>query len=159
MKAKPKLCSFCGKLSVLWKSSPKTCHTCARKQATTEAIERSKGEHNHKGLTASEDGKEAKVFKYQTSEIKKVSTRQQQRLSVYNIAAKLFKKNNPVCKARIKCIGSPTTDVHHKKGRGEYLLDQSTWLPVCRACHIFIETSPEQAKALGFSESRLSKAI
>jgi hypothetical protein len=63
MKAKPKLCSFCGKILVLWKSSPATCHACARKQATTEAIERSKGEHNHKGLTASEDGKAAKVFR------------------------------------------------------------------------------------------------
>jgi hypothetical protein len=74
MKAKPKPCSFCGKISPLWKSNPATCHACARKQATTEAIERSKGEHNHKGLTASEDGKEARVFKYQTSNHKKAKS-------------------------------------------------------------------------------------
>jgi predicted HNH restriction endonuclease len=47
------------------------------------------------------------------------------------------------------------TDVHHKKGRGKYHLDTSTWLPVCRNCHEWIETHPEDAKELGYSETRI----
>ena len=74
MKAKSKPCSFCPAVAPLWRSHPATCHACARKQATASAIEKSKGEHNHKGLTASEYGKEARVFKYQTSNHKKAKS-------------------------------------------------------------------------------------
>lgn len=145
METKLKICSVCGDKCKLWTSNPKMCKDCAQRAKNS--------------LKQTEDGKLAKPFKYQTKKIKSVSIRQQQRLSVYNVAARLFKKNNPVCKARIKCIGSPTTDVHHRRGRGEYLLDESTWLPTCRLCHQWIEEHSEQAKALGLSESRLSKAI
>lgn len=48
-----------------------------------------------------------------------------------------------------------SVDVHHKRGRGKYLLDESTWLPVCRGCHNKIETHPNWAKENGYSESRL----
>ena len=43
---------------------------------------------------------------------------------------------------------------YSKKGRGKYLLDTSTWLSVCRNCHNWIETHPEDAKELGFSISK-----
>lgn len=143
---KLKICSICNHPAKLWKSSPAMCKNCAMRAKNT--------------LVQSESGLEATPFKaYRTAEIKKVSTRQQKLNTAYNVQAKLYKKNNPVCKARIKCIGSPTTDVHHRRGRGQYLLDESTWLPTCRECHQWIETSPEQAKALGLSGSRLSKAI
>jgi hypothetical protein len=46
------------------------------------------------------------------------------------------------------------TDVHHKKGRGKYHLDVTTWLPVCRNCHAWIELNPIDAVELGFSDSR-----
>jgi hypothetical protein len=40
------------------------------------------------------------------------------------------------------------------KGRGKYHLDTSTWLSVCRNCHDWIEKNPEEAKELGYSQSR-----
>jgi hypothetical protein len=159
MKAKPKLCSFCGKIAPLWKSNPKTCHACARKQATTEAIERSKGEHNHKGLTASEDGKPAKVFKYRTAEIKKVSTKQQKLNAAYKVLRDAFMKKRKYCEARLEGCTGKATECHHKAGRGEYLLDDTKYLALCHNCHVFITEHSQFAMERGFSESRLSKAI
>jgi len=52
------------------------------------------------------------------------------------------------------CTGV-ATDVHHKAGRGENHLKMSTWLPVCRTCHTWIELHPKEAKELGLSETRL----
>jgi len=155
MQVKLKICSVCNDPCVLWVSTPKMCRNCA-------VLSKAKEKQQQARLTQTEDGAEAKVFpvkKYQTVQIKKVSTRQQRLNTAYNVQAKVYKKNNPVCKARVKCIGSQTTDVHHKKGRGEYLLDESTWLPVCRECHNWINENNKQAMALGLCESRLSKAI
>jgi hypothetical protein len=50
-----------------------------------------------------------------------------------------------------------TTDVHHKKGRGKYLLDESTWLPVCREHHDKIHANPAWAFEQGYLERRLTK--
>ena len=70
---------------------------------------------------------------------------------------KFFSKSeNQFCKAHLDGCMHIATDVHHSKGRGEYLLDTSTWIPVCRACHNYIETHPEEAKALELSSTRLN---
>jgi hypothetical protein len=61
----------------------------------------------------------------------------------------------PVCKAALPACTTVATDVHHKAGRGKYYLITTTWLPVCRKCHTWIENNPDGAKELGFSESRL----
>jgi hypothetical protein len=66
-----------------------------------------------------------------------------------------FLKHNPFCKAAFPGCTLTATDVHHKAGRGDHLLDDATFLAVCRKCHGRIETHPEEAIALGFSESRL----
>lgn len=87
--------------------------------------------------------------------IRKVS----KKLSVLNVEysklRKEFLSKNTTCHAKISSCCSSATDVHHKRGRGTYLLDISTWLPVCRNCHNWIENNPKDAKELGFSESRL----
>ena len=46
------------------------------------------------------------------------------------------------------------TDVHHMKGRGKYHLDTTTWLAVCRNCHMWIEENTVDAIELGFSLPR-----
>jgi hypothetical protein len=72
----------------------------------------------------------------------------------YSKLRREFMSKHPMCQAKIyNCLLS-STDVHHKKGRGEYHLDVTTWLSVCRNCHNWIETNPIDAKELGFSESR-----
>lgn len=75
----------------------------------------------------------------------------------YSVLRKQFLESNPECQARLKMCRGEATDVHHMAGRvGEMLLDTDSWLPVCRPCHLFIESHPEQAKQLGLSESRLT---
>lgn len=69
-----------------------------------------------------------------------------------------FKKDNPECKAKCNEYCTKTTeDPHHSRGRGVFLLDTSTWIPVCRSCHSYIESHPQEAKERGWSESRLAK--
>lgn len=46
------------------------------------------------------------------------------------------------------CFNRPR-DVHHVRGRGKYLLDESTWLAVCRGCHDWIHSHPLTARTLG----------
>lgn len=48
------------------------------------------------------------------------------------------------------------TDVHHMRGRGKYLLDESTWKALCRSCHSAVENHPEMAVKNGLSSSRLA---
>jgi len=62
---------------------------------------------------------------------------------------------HPMCKAQLPNCSSGATDVHHKKGRGKYYLITTTWIPLCRTCHTWIETHPIEAKELGFSEDRI----
>lgn len=89
--------------------------------------------------------------------IKSVSDKRKKLDAIYNIAATQFKKDNPYCMARLDVCTDRTSDIHHKKGRGEYLLDVTTWLATCRECHHRIELNPAHAKELGLSENRLDK--
>jgi hypothetical protein len=75
---------------------------------------------------------------------------------LYSKVRKDFLIKNPYCRAKLQGCSAIATDVHHKKGRGLYYLDQNTWLPLCRACHQWIELHPKEAKELGFSDSRLN---
>lgn len=88
----------------------------------------------------------------------KVSEKRKELNKEYFRLVEQFKKDNPQCKPRINghCTIS-TEDPHHTKGRGVYLLDVSTWLPVCRSCHTYIESHPKEAIERGWSSSRLKK--
>lgn len=41
------------------------------------------------------------------------------------------------------------TEIHHKRGRGRYLLDTSTWAAVSAEGHKWIHANPQEAEALG----------
>ena len=71
------------------------------------------------------------------------------------INPKSKKMQKPMCEAALPVCNGPSTDVHHKKGRGQYHLKVSTWLSVCRQCHNYIEEHPEEAIELGYSEKRI----
>lgn len=49
------------------------------------------------------------------------------------------------------------TQIHHKRGRGRYLNDTSTWLGVSHEGHVFIEMHPETAYENNWSELRNAK--
>lgn len=46
------------------------------------------------------------------------------------------------------------TQVHHKRGRGRWLLDDKTFLAVCDGCHRHIHDNPAWAMQQGYMESR-----
>ena len=73
----------------------------------------------------------------------------------YSKLRKKFMEQKPMCEAALPVCNGPSTDVHHKKGRGQYHLKVSTWLSVCRQCHNYIEEHPEEAIELGYSEKRI----
>jgi hypothetical protein len=127
MKIKKKLCTGCNSEEYIWKNDKgsRYCKSCWYK------------------------------LKEEKPSIKKVSVKKSQEDAVYSKLRKDYLCSRPFCQASIpgKCTTN-ATDVHHKKGRGKYYLITPTWLAVCRSCHEWIETHPEQAKELGYSESR-----
>jgi len=75
----------------------------------------------------------------------------------YDKLATKYKNEHPMCEARLPCCTGFTTDIHHKKGRGIWLLIVEFFLGVCRPCHDWIEENPEEAIRLNLSVSRLTK--
>lgn len=135
MQAKLKLCNGCNKNKNIWKSlkKQKFCQECWNK-------------HPEK-ITP---------VKSIPKPINKKSTKQQKLEIVYRIARDKFLKDHPYCQAQLPgCMGK-CDQIHHKKGKiGELYLDTKYWLALDFNCHRWIEEHPEEAKKLGFSESRL----
>lgn len=89
--------------------------------------------------------------------IKKVSDKQAKLNAIYNVAATQFKKDRPLCEARLHGCQGATHHVHHLysgASRSKYYLDCSTWLPVCNHCHHIIHDvlSKEDAINMGFKK-------
>ena len=93
---------------------------------------------------------------YQPKPINKRSKKRAKEEGRYSRRVKVWKIENPDCKARLTgCMGN-TWDCHHRAGKeNEMLLIEKYWLPVCRNCHDIIGEMPiEQAIELGLSERR-----
>jgi hypothetical protein len=75
---------------------------------------------------------------------------------VYNPEARQFVKNNPKCAINSPNCTGRTQGVHHKKGRGSYLMDKSTWIPACNPCNDYCEDHSQWAIDNGHKESRLT---
>jgi hypothetical protein len=43
-----------------------------------------------------------------------------------------------------------STEIHHKKGRGKFLLDTSTWMAVSRKSHILIHKNVKDSYSKGY---------
>jgi len=94
-------------------------------------------------------------IKIPTKRIKPKSDKMATLDQLYIVLRVKFLTENPACKARLSGCTLVASDVHHTKGRGNYYLDITTFLPVCRSCHSYIELHPNEAKELGFSLNRL----
>ena len=99
--------------------------------------------------------KDPPKFKKRTP-IKPKSKKQAALDKAYSLLRIPFMQNNPMCQAALVGCQGGSTDVHHKKGRGKYLLATNTWMAVCRTCHGWIETHPIEATEMGFRESKLT---
>lgn len=93
-----------------------------------------------------------------------VSKKRAKELASYRRKRAAFLRAHPCCEAWLfiwnrdlefalqnpLMLGVPAaTDIHHVKGRGKYLNDESTWLAVSRTAHIWIHNNPSKARALG----------
>ena len=85
-----------------------------------------------------------------------VSKKRKAEMDNYSTKRTLFLIANPNCQAKLVGCTGKATDVHHTAGRiGDNYLNMSKWKALCRNCHSYVETHPEEAKELGLSESRL----
>ena len=137
MKAKKKLCVGCKSEQYIWKnhSGNRYCKPCW-----------------HKIKDKVNSIKPKPVLKKNTKPIKKVSSKMSAQLTIYNKLRRTFLEKNPLCQASLHNCTLQSTDVHHKKGRGKYLNDPTTWLSVCRSCHMWIEEHPVEATEMGFTD-------
>lgn len=94
---------------------------------------------------------------YQTKEIKKVSTRQQKLNAAYKILRDQFMKSHKACEANLQGCKKKATECHHVRGRGQYYLDDTTYLALCSPCHKWVNEHNEAASEMGFCKSRLEK--
>lgn len=140
---KPKLCSSCNELKVLWKSNPKLCKQC--NQISVSKQQKSKTNTNDSLITKS-----------RSYRIKSISDKKLQELKEYRIIRDRYLKENPVC----EFVGCESRDItlHHKKGRiGSLLTDSRYFCSLCIKHHIWAELNCNEAKELGLSFDRLSK--
>lgn len=84
------------------------------------------------------------------SKIKPVSDKEKVRLAQYHLQRPPYLLANTLCLAKLDGCTIKSCDVHHTCGRrGKNLLDESTWLPVCRHCHDFIHEHSKEARQMG----------
>lgn len=77
----------------------------------------------------------------------KVSSKQASRNREYTKLRLAYLTENPLC----EICGSLATDIHHKKGRGIFTCDVSTFMATCRSCHDFrIHGDPKTAREKGY---------
>lgn len=92
--------------------------------------------------------------------LRKVSTKQAARLREYAKKRKVFLVTHPFCQFEetgksagteypIPCIAQ-ATDVHHRKRRGQFLCDESTFLATCRFHHAWIHDNVAESKERGY---------
>jgi len=90
--------------------------------------------------------------------IPKVAKKRLAELKIYKVLRAEFLKDRPLCEAKLEGCRKKATDIHHKRGRENGLLNEvQWWLPVCRNCHSEITTNSRMAIENGLSISRLSK--
>lgn len=77
------------------------------------------------------------------------------KLREYYKQAKEYIKQNPKCTINSPVCTGNAQHPHHKRGRGKYLLDQSTWEPACNKCNSYVEANHSWAVDNGHKESRL----
>lgn len=88
--------------------------------------------------------------------MKRVSDKLAEELYLYGVMRLRFLAVFTKCQASLRHCQYHANQIHHKRGRGLYLLDLLTWLAVCPSCHRRIEAEPANARIWGFTEDRLT---
>lgn len=75
--------------------------------------------------------------------MKRVSDKRAKQFRQYKIVKNSFMQDNTNCN---RCSGV-ATEVHHTNGRyGERLNDVNYFMAVCRNCHIYIHSHPQESR-------------
>lgn len=104
--------------------------------------------------------KECSFLFIKPKKIKKVSNKSRDLHKLYSELRLKFLSvpGNDVCNAKLPgCFFKEHLTIHHKKGRGKYYLDASTWVTLCFNCHRYIEDHPAEAMEMGLTETRLKR--
>jgi len=141
IQAKPKECSNCKMITVLWKSNPKLCLTCS-------TLLKSKGI-----LDSSPKQRSAVLSKVSSGKIKSVSDKRLLALKDYRIVRDKYMSEHTMCE--VEGCNSREVELHHKKPRAYHLCDVSVFMSVCRACHQKIESSDSWARSKGYKLNHL----
>lgn len=129
-KIKPKKCKGCGEKYTPERPLQQVCgFACAIQLKKKQEILKAQ--------------KEPKVYieKKQRKNISKVSKKRKAQNVLYLHKKKQFLDKNPFCQKRLPGCLYNACDIHHLKGgkdRSKTFLDESTWMGVCRSCHILI---------------------
>lgn len=85
--------------------------------------------------------------------MKAVSAKRQREGRIYSIKRRSFLLAHPTCQVQldeeIKCLAQ-SVDIHHTRKRGEFYLDESTFMAVCRYHHEIIHRNPDWARVRGY---------
>ncbi len=95
------------------------------------------------------------AYSIKRTPLRRVSKKRAVGLRIYSKLRKQFLEEHPYCQAYATiwypaCDSPPSVEIHHKRGRGKYLNETSTWLAVCRMSHDFIHQHPKAARIMGF---------
>jgi len=126
---KLKVCSGCKEEKVIWKNfeGNKYCQYCWNKVKSDDP--------KHKSI------------------IPKVSDKRAKKDAEYLKLRLRFLTEHTMCKVNVAGCSTKATDIHHTyagSNRDAFYLVQSTWLPVCRNCHDWIHTHPEDARTMNY---------
>jgi hypothetical protein len=86
----------------------------------------------------------------------RVSKRRVAANHLYSKQRKLFLASNRYCEALVRyeprhICTIRSQDVHHIAGRlNGNLLNEGTWMPVCRSCHDYIHSHPKISRSYGW---------
>jgi hypothetical protein len=82
--------------------------------------------------------------------LRRVSKKRAAANKIYLAKRKVFMASRRLCEAGLPCCTKWPQDVHHASGRsGTNMLDDTTWMAVCRACHSYIHNHPGASRSLG----------
>lgn len=83
----------------------------------------------------------------------RVSKKRRCETQKYGRLRKAYLLSHPLCEACIPLLGwkssMPATEIHHREGRGVHLNEVTTFVAICRTCHLFIHQNPKYARSKG----------
>lgn len=81
--------------------------------------------------------------------LRRVSKKRALQLRAYAIMRPIFLANHPFCEADPTCLGR-SVEIHHIRGRsGDLLTDERYLIAICRSCHDWIHSHPNEARKRG----------